>query len=262
MSKLDIRRCDNKELMREFPDGYFDLVIIDPPYGVLNKKWDVAVDFKSLIIELFRISKENAAVLIFGQQPMVTDVINSCRKYFRYEIIWQKTQKTNFANAKKMPLRGHENILVFYKKLPTYNPQKYYNPSGVRKRRNSSAKNGMEYQGYSGGFKQDYLYTNEEGMMLPDSVIKFSNWNGALFGDNSNTTIHPTQKPVDLLRYLIMTYSNINDKVLDCFIGSGSTAIACHDEGRDCVGCELDPDYYEAAMKRINAHVAQQRLFV
>jgi site-specific DNA-methyltransferase (adenine-specific) len=281
-----INHMDCIEGMKLIQDETIDMILCDLPYGALNCKWDNVIPFDKLWEQYLRIAKPNAAIVLTAQQPFATDLINSCRKYFRYEIIWQKTQKTNFANAKKMPLRGHENILVFYKKLPTYNPQKYYSASGVN-RRTKKAKNGLEYSAYrenpnpniytrpakknydptieyeglSGGFDPNYEYNNTDGMMYPDSIIKFSNWNGALFGNTDNASIHPTQKPVDLFRYLIKTFSNPGDLVMDNCMGSGTTAIACVQENRNYIGFELDKDYYEAACKRIKQYKSQLKIF-
>lgn len=259
--EIDFTNEDIYLKMAKIKDGSIDLILTDPPYGCLNLKWDVAPNFARLFKEFFRIGKSNVAILIFSKQPYATDVINSCRKFFRYEIIWEKTQKTNFANAKKMPLCGHENILIFYKKLPTYNPQKHISKEGVRKRFAKNKKNGLEYEGYSGGFKVDYKYENKEGLMLPDSVITFSNWNGAAFGKKTHACINPTQKPVPLLRYLINTYSNEGETVFDGYSGSGSCAVACLTEKRNFIGCELDPKQYPLSIERINIFKSQQKLF-
>jgi site-specific DNA-methyltransferase (adenine-specific) len=258
---IDFTCEDIYQKMSKISDNSVNLILIDPPYGCLNIEWDKAPDFVKLFKEFFRIGKNNVAILIFSKQPYATDVINSCRKYFRYEIIWQKTQKTNFANAKKMPLCGHENILVFYKKLPTYNPLKYHNSDGIRKTRSKNKKNGFEYEGYSGGFKDNYEYKNKDGMQYPDSVITFSNWNGVLFGKHGHKNINPTQKPITLLRYLINTYSNENDTVFDGYSGSGSTSIACLTEKRKFIGCELDEKQYPLAIKRIEDYKQQLKLF-
>jgi site-specific DNA-methyltransferase (adenine-specific) len=254
---IDFTNEDIYQKMINIASGSIDLILIDPPYGCLNFKWDSSPDYTKLFNEFFRIGKHNVAILIFSKQPYATDVINSCRKYFRYEIIWEKTLKTNFANAKRMPLCGHENILVFYKKLPTYNPQKHISKDAIRKRFSKNKKNGLEYEGYSGGFKDNYKYENINGLLYPDSVITFSNWNGALFGKTDNATIHPTQKPVPLLRYLIKTFSNEGDLVFDGFSGSGSTAIACLEENRSFKGCELDSKYYTSALNRIQLFQSQ-----
>lgn len=166
---------------------------------------------------------------------------------FRYEIIWEKTQKTGFYNANKMPLKGHENILLFYKKLPTYNPQKYtVDRKDVGRVRNKKADRCVLYGHVNA---QDWVETGER---YPHDVIHFSNWNGALFGKTDKATKHPTQKPVPLLEYLIKTYTNEGDIVLDNCMGSGSTGVACVHTNRQFIGMELDPRYFEIASKRIN----------
>ena len=246
-----IHHGDCLEIMPLIPDQSVDMVFSDFPYGATNFKWDKLLPLDKIWEQYERIVKPNGAIVLTAQQPFATDLINSNRKLFRYECIWQKTQKTNFANAKKMPLRGHENVLIFYKKLPTYNPQKYFSQSGIRQRFKKGTRNGLEYDGYSGGFDDEYAYQNKDGMMMPDSVIKISNWNGAIFGNTKNCVSHGTRKPVDLCRYFILTYSNIGDTVLDNCSGSGSTIEACIIEGRNFIGIEKDEKEYIGSLKNI-----------
>lgn len=241
---IQIFNEDCIETMKRIPDGSIDLILTDPPYGSTSLTWDKPQDYNILFNEWFRICKTNAAILIFGQQPYATDIINSCRKYFRYEIIWEKTQQLGFLNANKMPLRGHENIFVFYKKLPTYNPQKIKAESLKSSRTKIHTQSGV----YASHTKQTDW--KETGFRYPGSIIKFSNWNGG--GFTKNATIHPTQKPVDLIRYLMLTYSNKGDLVFDGYLGSGTTAIVCKIEGRRFIGSELNEEYYDKAMQRIN----------
>ncbi len=173
---------------------------------------------------------------------------------FHYEIIWEKTQKTGFYNAKKMPLRAHENICVFYKKLPTYNAIKYtcHTAQIGHTRKNSDYKktSGKAFGRVSEAKAESWQYT-DDGTRYPTDVIKFSNWNGALFGKTENATKHPTQKPVPLLEYLIKTYTNEGETVLDNCMGSGSTGVACVNTGRDFIGIELDKRYFDIAEQRI-----------
>jgi len=255
----EIHFKDNIEILRGLPDKSIDLILEDMPYNTTNLHFEYAVDFVEYWKERTRVIKDNGAIVLFGVQPFFTDLIQSNRKLFRYEIIWQKTQKTNFPNAKKMPLRGHENIGVFYKKLPTYNPQKYYSPTSYRHTRKKTPKQGLEYEGYSGGFSDKYQYTNDNGMVYPDSIIKFSNWNGALFGNADNATIHPTQKPLDLFRWIIRTYTNEGDTVFDGYVGSGTTALACIEEKRQFIVCEWNEEYYIKAKKRIEDETLRKR---
>lgn len=256
----EVTNEDNMVMMARYPDKFFDFICEDPPYGSTNLKWDRELDYVDYFKDRFRILKDNGLIAVFSHQPFATDVINGCRKFFRYEIIWQKSMKTNFANAKKMPLRGHENILIFYKKLPKYNPQRYYSASSIRSSSKKS-KNGLEYEGYQGGFNPNYKYTNTNGMIMFDSVVKFANWNGGGFVDGAVKSIHPTQKPVPLYTHLIKTFTNHGDKIFDGFMGSGSLRIACKDENRDFYGCELDKDYFDAQELRFKNHISQQKLF-
>ncbi len=180
---------------------------------------------------------------------------------FRYEIIWEKTMRTGFYNAKRMPMRIHENILVFYKHLPTYNPQKYQLtqeyiqehavPMGQKRKNSDYKKHGKAWRGVSKEAHDKYFYL-ETGERYPTDIIKFSNWNGALFGNNSKAVKHPTQKPVPLLEYLIKTYSNEGDLVLDNCMGSGSTGVACINTARSFIGIEINEDYFNIAKNRIN----------
>lgn len=246
---VDIKQGDCLELMKNIPDKSVDMILCDLPYGTTQCKWDTVIPFEPLWEQYKRIIKDNGAICLFSQQPFTTDLINSNRKMFRYEIIWEKTSPTNFLNAKKQPLRNHENIVVFYRKAPTYNPIKRIVPRNDigRKRTNYSTK-AQQYNEYR---NESYKYT-EDGTRYPLDVIKFSNWNGALFGKTENATKHPTQKPVDLCEYLIKTYTNDGETVLDNCMGSGSTGVACVNAGRNFIGIELDEHYFDVAKQRIN----------
>lgn len=250
---VDIKQGDCLELMKNIPDKSVDMILCDLPYGTTQCKWDTVIPFGPLWEQYKRIIKNNGAICLFSQQPFTTDLINSNRKMFRYEIIWEKILPTNFLNAKKQPLRNHENIVVFYRKAPTYNPIKRVvsrNDIG-RKRTNSGAAN--QYNEFR---NESYQYT-EDGTRFPTDVIKFSSWNGALFGKTENATKHPTQKPVDLLEYLIRTYTNEGETVLDNCMGSGSTGVACVNTGRNFIGIELDEHYFDVAKQRINQAQSQ-----
>ena len=242
---------DCLEKMKEIPDKSIDMILCDLPYGVTKVKWDTVIPFEPLWEQYERIIKPNGAIVLFSTQPFTTDLICSNRKMFRYEIVWEKTQKTGFYNANKMPLKGHENILVFYKSLPTYNPQKYaVKRKDVGRVRNKKADRCVLYGHVEA---QDWV---ETGQRYPHDVIHFSNWNGALFGKTEKAAKHPTQKPVTVLEYLIKTYTNEGDTVLDNCMGSGSTGVACVNTGRDFIGIELDDNYFQIAEKRINDAMA------
>jgi site-specific DNA-methyltransferase (adenine-specific) len=233
--------------MRDISDKSVDMILCDLPYGTTLCKWDNIIPFALLWEQYLRVIKDNGAIVLTAQQPFATDLINSCRKYFRYEIIWEKTQKLGFLNANKMPLRGHENILVFYKRLPTYNPQKYTakDKKSVGRVRSNDGSRAQHYSNY-----KSYSY-KDSGKRHPHSVIRISNWNGALFGRKDKEHIHPTQKPVELFSWLIKTYSNVGDLVLDNCMGSGTTAIACIENDRKFIGFETEKSYFELSVDRI-----------
>ena len=235
---------------RKIPDKSIDMILTDPPYGTTACKWDSVIPFAPMWEQLNRIIKDNGAILLFSAQPFTTDLICSNRKNFRYEIIWQKTQAQGFLNANKMPLRAHENILVFYKKLPTYNPIKTsINRKDIGRVRPVNVINSKQYG--TGTMKRTIWV--ETGSRYPTDVIKFSNWNGTLFGKNVSHINHATAKPVALLEYLIKTYTLENETVLDFTMGSGSTGVACVNTNRDFIGIELDDRYFSIAKDRIEA---------
>lgn len=221
-----------------------DMVFTDPPYGITALKWDVKIDLEKMFDNIWGACKKNACILFTGVQPFVTDLINAGRNFFRHEIIWKKTQSTGFLQANHAPLKIHENILVFCKGNGTYNPKKEVIGEGTGRVRHQSANRAAHYHG---NHESTYV---DDGTRFPTSVIEFSNWNGALFGNVSNAVLHPTQKPVDLVAYLIETYSNNNDSVLDIFGGSGTTLIASEQLGRRCYMMELDPHYCDVIIAR------------
>lgn len=234
------------ELMEIIPDKSIDMILCDLPYGLTHCDWDIPLDMKSMWGGYKRIIKDHGAILLFSIQPFTSDLIQSNKRMFRYEIVWEKTQKTGFYNANKMPLKAHENILVFYKKLPTYNPQKYsVERKDIGRVRNKKADRCVLYGHVEA---QDWV---ETGQRYPHDVIHFSNWNGALFGKTDKATKHPTQKPVPLLEYLIKTYTNEGDTVLDTCMGSGSTGVACVNLNRNFIGMELKQEYFDIANERI-----------
>ena len=246
---MELLNGDCLEVMKSIPDKSIDMVLCDLPYGTTDCKWDVPLPLKQLWEQYDRITKKNAAILLFSAQPFTTDLICSNRKNFRYEIIWQKTQASGFLNANKMPLRAHENILVFYKNLPTYNPIKTsVNRKDIGRAKKTNLARSQQY-----GTAMMRTIWVETGLRYPTDVIKFSNWNGSLFGKNFSHVKHPTAKPVDLLEYLIKSYSNPGDTILDNCMGSGSTGVACVKTNRDFIGIELDDNYFSIAKDRIEA---------
>ncbi|WP_051506665.1 DNA-methyltransferase [Ruminococcus albus] len=224
--------------MKTLPEKSVDLILTDPPFGTTQNKWDSVIPFTDLWGEYERVIKDNGAIVLFGQGLFSDELACSNKKMFRYRLVWEKTKAGGFLNARRMPLQAHEDILVFYKKLPTYNPQMSEGRPYVKKAVSNG--DGKNY----GKFDRVGQINVNEGTRFPRSVIKFSN-------DNHNS-LHPTQKPVDLLEYLIKTYTNKGDVVLDSCMGSGSTGVAALNCERGFIGIELDPNYFAIAEKRIN----------
>ena len=229
---------DCLERMKEIPDGSVDLILVDLPYGTTQNKWDSVIDLEAMWEQLNRICKPNTAKLMFAQTPFDKVIGCSNLKELKYEWIWEKTTATGHLNTKKMPMKAHENILVFYDKLPTYNPQKttgHKPANSYTKHQDDGSNYGETKVGISGGGQTD---------RYPRSVQVFKT-------DKQKVSLHPTQKPVGLLEYMIKTYTNENEIVLDFTFGSGSTGIACLNTNRKFIGIEMDDEYFDIAKNRI-----------
>ena len=241
--QIDLCLGDCLELMQDVKDKSIDMILCDLPYGITQLEWDKVIPFKPLWEQYKRIAKPNAAIVLFSQMPFGAELIMSNRKMFRYEIVWYKTSPGDFLNCRRKPLKIHENILVFYGALPTYNPQmtpaKYYRRRG-----------GVESE-WSIYHHIKHPVISEYSSRHPTDVITFSNHNGALWGKTDKVIKHGTSKPVDLLEYLIRTYTNPGDLVLDNCMGSGSTAVACVNTNRDFIDMEIMPDFYSIAQDRV-----------
>ena len=247
LNKIYLEDCF--ETLKRIDDKSIDLILTDPPYGITACKWDIVPDLDKLWVELKRIGKENCAYVFTTSQPFTTDLINSNRKWFKYEWIWEKDRGTNFLQATYMPLKLHENIIVFYDNATIYNPQKEI-PKSVNSinRAKRALSDIKRLQG-------QYLLTGKQNRNLdkfkfPESIIYFKRE----IGNNQfakDRVSHPTQKPVALFEYLIKSYTDEGDLVLDPFIGSGTTAVACINLNRHYIGCELEKKYYDIAIKRI-----------
>ncbi|MDF7671133.1 site-specific DNA-methyltransferase [Orbaceae bacterium ESL0721] len=242
-NSVNLLHGDCLNLMQEIPDKSIDMVLCDMPYGTTRCKWDSILDLDAVWLQLNRIVKENAAVALFGAEPFSSILRCSNLQNFKYDWIWDKIKGTGFLNAKKQPMRNHEIISVFYKKQPIYNPQKTKNHKLKKSFRTS--KHQTEIYGH---MKNDYMYTSTE--RYPRSIQPFSS-------DIQNSSLHPTQKPVALCEYLIKTYTDENQTVLDFTMGSGTTCIACINENRRFIGIEKDDRYFDIAKERVEKHLKQ-----
>lgn len=247
MTNVKLYNADCLEEMKNIPDKSIDMILCDLPYGVLNKnnssaKWDCIIPFDDLWASYNRIIKDNGVIVLFGQGMFTSILMQSNKKMWRYNLVWDKGLTSGFLNAKRMPLRQHEDILIFYKKQATYNPQfsqgKPLHSKGVNYK-NKEPKN----QNY-GNFKIMDDIRNGCTDKYPTSILKFSK-------PHPSVSVHPTQKPVELLEYLIKTYTNENELILDNCMGSGSTAIACINVNRNFIGMEKDAKYFNVALHRI-----------
>lgn len=231
--------------MEKIPDHCIDAIICDLPYGSTRNSWDVVIPFDPLWKQYKRVIKERGVIILFGQGMFTAKLMTSNPQWWRYNLIWNKTQPSGFLNSHKMPLRTHEDICVFYKKLPVYNP---IMSKGERKVSSAySKRNCVKTSNYG-----TYQVTNyDSDQRYPTSVLLYPK-------DVQHSSIHPTQKPVALLEWLVRTYTNAGDIVLDTCMGSGSTAIACMSTGRKYVGFEIEERYYQSSIERISIY--QQKL--
>ena len=245
---ITLKKGDCLELMKEIPDGSVDMILCDLPYGTTSCKWDTIIPFEPLWEQYNRIIKDNGAIVLTASQPFTSALVMSNPKMFRYEWIWDKVQPTGALQAKKMPMKLHENVLIFYKKLPTYNRQMTErNPKDVRKNAVRNKLNQKTNLGYDhiGGKIMTYADDYDPTKVNPKTIIKFSKQPKRV------KNLHPTQKPVALFEYLIKTYTNEGETVLDNCMGSGSTGVAAVNLNRSFIGIELDEHYFEIAKNRI-----------
>ena len=229
---------DCLEGMKRIPDKSIDMILADLPYGTTNCKWDTIIPLEPLWEQYERIIKDNGAVVLTASQPFSSTLVMSNPKLFRYEWVWDKKNPTNFAMAKKQPLKYHETILVFAKKQTEYYPIKW---RGKPNHKQGLLKNDQQSEVYG---KIKRTKDNLSGMKYPRSIIEISK-------HSSQGGLHPTQKPVALFEYLINTYTREGETVLDNCMGSGTTAIAAINTNRNFIGFELDETYYNIANERI-----------
>lgn len=247
---LDLRKGDCLELMKDIPNGSVDMVLCDLPYGMTQNEKDVRLPFSPLWKEYNRVTKENAAILLFGQGGFYVDLVNSNRKLFRYDLVWDKKLTTGFLNAKRMPLRQHEQIAVFYKKLPTFNPQ-FSCGKPLHSRGHSYMGKTLVNENY-GEFRPMPDERRGSTQKYPTSILRYPK-------PHPSVAKHQTEKPIDLLEWLIRTYTNPNDVVLDNCMGSGATGVACVHTGRSFIGMELDAGYFNVSKKRIEEVATAQK---
>ena len=249
MVDIKLIQGDCLEKMKEIPDGSVDMVMCDLPYGTTVCKWDSVIPFEPLWKQYRRIAKPNAAIVLTASQPFTTMLISSNMKMFKYDIVWFKNVPTGMAQASYAPMKYHESILIFCSgKVGTFNKQ--------LQEREGVGKDCYKYEHYCGEsnhvkmgkVKKHY----NENLVNPSSVILFNTV------PNRKGKLHPTQKPVALMEYLIKTYTNEGETVLDFTMGSGTTGVACVNTGRKFIGIELDTGYFEIAKNRIGEALAKQ----
>lgn len=254
MNNIQLYHGDCLVEMQRIPDGSVDMILCDLPYEVLNKgnsnaSWDRKIPFDKLWEQYNRIIKDNGAIVLFSQGMFTAELMMSNPTMWRYNLIWQKDRVTGFLNANRMPMRSHEDILVFYKSLPTYNPQmspgspNHARGTGFHQRKNNCY-----------GVIAKEAETTISNEKFPRSIISINK-------EHKSVTYHPTQKPVSLLEWLIKTYTNEGETVLDNTMGSGSTGVACINTKRHFIGIEKDDHYFDVAQKRIKQSSLQLTLF-
>ena len=242
---IDLRLGDCLEVMKDIPDNSIDAIITDPPYGTTACKWDSVIDFELMWEQLNRIIKPNGAIVLFGAEPFSSALRMSNIKNYKYDWVWKKNRSQGFMNAKRQPLKDNEIISVFYKKQCTYNPQGLIEVNKLKtntgtKNNTGNKENGDKTSANNSIKNKKYIQTHSN---YPNRIIEFKN--------TGNKQRHPTQKPLDLMEYLIKTYTNENETVLDFTMGSGSTGVAANNLNRRFIGIEMDEEYFNIAQKRI-----------
>jgi len=238
---MNLMLGDCLERMKEIPDGSVDLILADPPYGTTACKWDSVIPLDKMWEQLKRIIKPNGAIVMTASQPFTTMLISSNIKMFKYCWVWDKGVGVNFFHVKKQPLKVTEDVCVFYNKQATYNPVMAKREKPIKKSNNNVG----ESSGYFVDGQSDKYIGRVYEEAYPSVILKFSTRSAGSRG------IHPTQKPVDLMEYLIKTYTNENETVLDFTMGSGTTGVACTNTNRKFIGIEKDAGYFEIAKQRL-----------
>lgn len=241
MRPFELLRGDCLELMRDLPDNSVDLILCDLPYGTTRNKWDSVIPLDAMWREYRRIAR--GAIVLTAAQPFTSALVMSNPEWFRHSLVFEKSHPTGHLNANRAPLRKHEDVLVFGRSGVTYNPQKTEKP----KAKIRPATRGTQTDNY-GAFDPSAKRTDAVGVSFPTSIMRFN-----VSSTGGDKGLHPTQKPVALMEYLIRTYTNPGDVVLDNCMGSGTTGVACANTGRRFIGMEMDAGYFEIARGRIEA---------
>ena len=228
---------DCLKVMDDIHENSVDMVLCDLPYGTTRNKWDTIIPFDGLWSQWMRVTRPGAAIVLFGQEPFASSLRMSNPKWYRYDWTWRKPKGTGFLNAKRMPLKDTETLSVFYDRMPTYHPQ-MRNGFKPYVARNSAVTLSSNYGSFDGNW-----ITENDGERYPVTTVDFDYDRGS--------RIHPTQKPVALCEYMIRTYTDHDETILDCCMGSGSAGVAAMNAERRFIGIEMDPDYYKAAVDRI-----------
>ena len=240
LQNMELKQGDCIELMKEIPPKSIDLILCDLPYEVTQNPKDKQIPLESIWPEYKRIIKEKGTIILTSQFPFTLDLINSNKEMFRYDLIWDKILPSGFLNANRQPLRTHEHILIFYKNLGTYNPQYTKGKPSHSKGKMSSEVN----QNY-GEYKNTDNSKRQGDNKFPNSILSFRK-------PHPSKALNPTQKPLELFKWLIKTYTNEGNMVLDNCMGSGTTGVACKELNRNFIGFELNPEYFRIAEERIN----------
>lgn len=243
-SNVRLIKGDCLEVMESLEDKSINMILCDLPYGTTTCKWDTIIAFEPLWEQYNRIIKDNGAIVLFAKQPFASKLVNSNLKMFRYELIWEKEKGTDFGNANRKPLNAHENICVFYRKQPTYNVLYEKGKPYYKKNYNNKTNHNDKLTFLS---SKEGIWDNQ-GKRNPKSVIKIASDTSK----GKGSSLHPCQKPIQLLEWLIKSYTNENDTVLDNTMGSGSTGVACINTNRKFIGIEKDKKYFDIAYNRIN----------
>ena len=240
--QFDLYLGDCLDVMKQIPNGSIDMIACDLPYGVTQNKLDIIIPFEPLWSEYKRIIKERGCIALFAQGVFFVELVQSNRKMFRYDLVWDKVLTTGFLNAGRMPLRQHEQIAIFYKKLPEYHPQ-----FTEGKPLHSKGFSYMDKEHKNNNYGQFHMTDDSRKgstEKYPTSIIRVPK-------PHPSIALHRTEKPVELLKWLILTYSNKGDTIMDNCMGAGGCGVACAKTGRKFIGIEKDPGYFEIAKKRI-----------